>query len=127
MQWTLCEVYCVSLNKLRSLTCQSSAHELTAMVTQHSTAAAAADTGSNDKAPLTKIPASRKGKGTHRIRIVKALLQNKENWKSVSCKDDYHFPGVFKQEQMQVVHYVPECTKLDQCCNSKPHFLWHDI
>ena len=98
----------------------------TAMVTQHSNAAAS-DTSSNDNKPLTKNPASRKGKGTHGIRIVKALLQDKENWKSISCKDDYHFPGVFKQEQMQVVYYVPDCTKLDQCCNSNPHFLWHDI
>ena len=49
-----------------------------AMVTQHSTAAAAADTSSNDKAPLTKISASRKGKGTHGIRIVKALTRQRK-------------------------------------------------
>jgi len=28
---------------------------------------------------------------------------------------------------MQGVYYVPDITKLDQCCKSNPHFLWHDI
>ena len=25
------------------------------------------------------------------------------------------------------ISYVPDCTRLDQSCNSNPHFLWHDI
>lgn len=58
--------------------------------------------------PKTKKICTREGKGTHGhgLRIVKTLLEDKENWKHISCKDDYQYLGVFQNEQMQVVYYA---------------------
>lgn len=69
---------------------------------------------------------TRAGKGTHGLRIVKLLLEDKENWKHISSKNDYQYLGVFPNEQMQAIYYSSDCTKLDQACSTDPHFLWHD-
>ena len=58
---------------------------------------------------------------------MKALIEDTENWRSISSKDDYQYLGVFPNKQMQVIYYSPDCTKLDQSCSTDPHFLWNDI
>ena len=55
------------------------------------------------------------------------LLEDEENWKPITSKDDYQYLGVFPSEQMQVIYYSEDCSKLDQSCSTDPHFLWHDI
>lgn len=70
---------------------------------------------------------TRAGKGTHGLPVVKALLEDEENWKQIASKDDYQYLGVFPNEQMQVIYYSQDCSKLDQNCSTDPHFPWHDI
>ena len=77
--------------------------------------------------PPKKKICTKTGKGTHGLRVVKTLLEDEENWKHISSKDDYQYLGVFPNEQMQVIYYSEDCTKLDQSCSTDPHFLWHDI
>ena len=77
--------------------------------------------------PPKKKICNKTGKGTHGLRVVKTLLEDEENWKHISSKDDYQYLGVFPNEQVQVIYYSEDCTKLDQSCSTDPHFLWHDI
>ena len=51
-------------------------------------------------------------KGNTCIDYGKRLLQDKENWKIVSSKSEYHFPGVFTDERSHVVYYIPDCREL---------------
>ena len=63
--------------------------------------------------PKKKICAStRAGKDTHGLRVVKALLEDEENWREITSKDDYQYLGVFPNEQMQVIYYSQDCLSL---------------
>ena len=63
-------------------------------------------TSSNTETPPNKVCTStRAGKGTHGLRVVKVLLEDEENWKPITSKDDYQYLGVFPSEQMQVIYY----------------------
>ena len=44
--------------------------------------------------------------------------------KKIEDKNTYQFPGVF---QSQCLYYIPDCTKLPQYVQGKPHFIWDDI
>ena len=82
----------------------------------------------SDAPPKKKLCAStRVGKGTHGLKVVNTLLEDEENWKQISSKDDYQYLGVLHKEPMQIMYYSPDCTKLNQNCSTDPHFLWHDI
>ena len=74
---------------------------------------ASSDTES-DAPPKKKLCAStRAGNiGTHGLKVVKALIEDEKNWKQISSKDDYQYLGVFPKEQMQIMYYSPDCTKL---------------
>ena len=67
------------------------------------------------------------GKGTHGILVVKKLMNDQENWRSVTSKYDYQFPGIFDGEVNQQMIYTSDCSKLPQYTHSDPHFLWKDI
>lgn len=63
----------------------------------------------------------------HGLTVVRRLIECKENWKTISTKDDYQFPGVFDKEKEQVMLYTDNCRKLGQTCDKKYHFMWDDI
>ena len=44
----------------------------------------------------------REGKGHHMVSTVRLLLNNKENWKDIHDKDDYHYPGAFSEPSSNV-------------------------
>ena len=67
------------------------------------------------------------GKGTHGILVVKKLMNDQENWRSVTSKYGYQFPGIFDGEVNQQMIHIPDCSKLPQYTPSDPHFLWKDI
>ena len=70
----------------------------------------------------------RNGKGIHALIMAKRLLQDKENWKTVSSKSEYHFPGVFTDERSHIVYYIPDYRELPQASSDLGiHFLWDDI
>ena len=68
----------------------------------------------------------RKGKGTHGLNVIRALIEDKENWEEITTKHAYQFPGVFESPKMQRVYYTPNCTELEQSCSTNHHFLWDD-
>ena len=63
------------------------------------------------------------GKGTHGLTIVRQLLVDKENWKTLASKRDYQYLGVFTEEQTQCIYYVADCTKLAQASMSDQIFF----
>lgn len=67
------------------------------------------------------------GKGTHGLVTIRKLIEDEENWKKISEKSDYQFPGVFPTQQSQRALFVDDCMKLPQACVSNPHFLWDDV
>ena len=67
----------------------------------------------------------RKGKGTHGLTIVRRMLENQENWQTISTKSDYHFPRMFEKPSMQAIYYTPDCRELPQACGNE-HYLWDD-
>lgn len=74
-----------------------------------------------------KKVATKKGKGTRGLSVLKNLLQDKENWKTITTKSDYQFPGVFDSPLQPTLMYTPDCKSLAQSCQSNPHFIWDDI
>ena len=58
---------------------------------------------------------------------IKRLLLDKENWKNITDKSEYQFPGVFSSPQTQNAYYTDDCTKLPQSCALNRHFLWDNI
>ena len=46
---------------------------------------------SKEKEPVSLKKHSRQGKGTHGLPIVRELLKDKENWRTITCKDDCNF------------------------------------
>ena len=54
-------------------------------------------------------------------------MECKENWKTITEKTNYQFPGVFDCEQNQVIMHTNDCRKLGQSCDKKYHFMWDDI
>ena len=70
----------------------------------------------------------RLGKGCNILPIVRNLLADQENWKSVTDKRDYQFLGSSKDPTAdQYLYYIPEWKSLKQAPGSDPHFLWSDI
>ena len=104
--------------------CEAMEHESNSSKRKRSTSD---DTETPPKKKMCTSTGTRAGKGTHGLRVVKALLEDEENWKQITSKDDYQYLGVFPNEQMQVIYYSQDCSKLDQNCSTDPHFLWHDI
>ena len=43
------------------------------------------------------------GKGTHGLVTIRKLIEDEENWKKISEKSDYQFPGVFPTQQSQSI------------------------
>ena len=56
----------------------------------------------------------RLGKGSNILPVVRKMLSDKENWKTVSDKRDYHFLGTFPEPSKQQLYYIPECSLLPQ-------------
>jgi len=50
----------------------------------------------------------RKGKGTHGLTIVRRMLENQENWQTISKKSAYQFSRVFEKPSMQAIYYTPD-------------------
>ena len=69
----------------------------------------------------------REGKGSNILPVARKLLQDQENWKQVSSKQDYHFLGSFSKLTEQQLYYIPDCNQLQQSSTSNPHFLWSDM
>lgn len=55
------------------------------------------------------------------------MLSDKENWKTVSNKRDYHFLRTFSEPSKQQLYYIPDCSLLQQASTSNHHFIWNDI
>ena len=66
------------------------------------------------------------GKGSHGVATIKKLIEDEENWKTITMKGDYQFPGTFCSAVMQKAFYTPDCTQLPQS-TANPHYLWDDI
>ena len=69
----------------------------------------------------------RLGKGCNILPIVRKLLVDKENWKTIADKSDYQFPGTFKTPTEQHLYYIPDWKSLKQASETNHHFLWNDI
>ena len=74
----------------------------------------------------TSTKRKRIGKGSNILTVVRKMLADQENWKTVSDKQDYHFLGAFPKSTKQQLYYIPDCTSLQQASPSN-HFLWNDI
>ena len=46
------------------------------------------------------------------LSIVKLLLENKENWKNITDKEDYHFLGVFSVPSSNFLCHTEDVTQL---------------
>ena len=68
----------------------------------------------------------RTGKGSHGIATIKRLIEDEENWETITKKSDYQFPGVFSSAVVQKAFYTADCTQLPQS-TANPHYLWDDI
>ena len=81
-----------------------------------------------DKAELVKQK-SRVGKGGRIIDRLRDLLIDKENWREISCRNDYLYPGVFPDVMMRHMLYTPDITTLkpDSQKGMQNDFMWKDI
>ena len=84
-------------------------------------------TDASETSTLSNSTKTRVGKGTPPLLIVRKLMNEKENWKDVSCKKDYQYPGVFSTAQMQCVFYTADYTTLQQSSSHDKHFMWNDV
>ena len=66
------------------------------------------------------------GKGSHGVATIKRLIEDEENWETITKKGDYQFPGVFSSAVVQKAFYTTGCTQLPQS-TINPHYLWDDI
>ena len=64
---------------------------------------------SNQSASTKK---KRLGKGSNILPVVRKMLADQENWKTISDKRDYHFLGTFSEPSEQHLYYIPDCTSL---------------
>ena len=62
------------------------------------------------------------GKGSHGVATIKKLIEDEENWKTITMKGDYQLPGTFSSAMMQKAFYTPDCTQLPQS-TANPHYL----
>ena len=75
----------------------------------------------------TSTKRKRIGKGSNILTVVRKMLSDQENWKSLTDKRDYHFLGTFSESTKQHLYYIPDCMSLHQASSSNPHFLWNDV
>ena len=75
----------------------------------------------------TSTKQKRIGKGINILTVVRKMLADQQNWKTVSDKQDYHFLGAFPKSTEQQLYYIPYYTSLQQASPSNNHFLWNDI
>ena len=50
----------------------------------------------------------RKGKGCHAIEGIRSLLSSHEKWFTITTKEDYQFPGIFRSPYPQRLGYCPD-------------------
>lgn len=79
----------------------------------------------SDQSELKKR--KRLGKGSNILPLVRKMLVDQENWKTVSDKRDYHFLGAFPGTTTQQLYYIPDCKSLQQASTSNHHYMWNDI
>ena len=62
---------------------------------------------------------------SHGVTILKKLVEDQENWESITRKGDYQFPGVFHQQYCRDwAFYTPNCTQLfPRLSTVNPHYL----
>jgi len=70
---------------------------------------------------------ARIGKGTPPLKIIRQMMAEKENWKMLTNKSEYQYPGVYASAQRQCVYAVNDYKTLEQSAESDPHFIWNDI
>ena len=101
--------------------------QLTDSETSQSLAASSSDSSlsvnSGSSSQCTKRR-SREGKGCHLLPLLKCLMQNKENWKPIPTKKNYHFLGIFTTPCQNFFWYTKDVTQLP---HFTPDFLWSDI
>jgi len=55
---------------------------------------------------------SRAGKGGRVVDTLQELTADKENWREISCRNDFLYPGVFQDITKQHMLYTPDVTRL---------------
>ena len=89
----------------------------------------------DSKSGRTKVPAKpeenekprRKGKGCHAIDGIKLLLSSREKWFTITTKEDYQFPGIFRSPYPQRLGYCPDISALPEYKSTNQNFLFEDI
>ena len=66
--------------------------------------------GSESAGQSLSMKRSRLGKGSNILPVVRKMLSDKENWKTISDKRDYHFLGTFTEPSRQQLYYIPDCS-----------------
>ena len=69
----------------------------------------------------------REGKGCHLLPLVKHLMQNKENWKAVTTKENYHFLVTFTTPCQNFLWYTEDVTQLPHFTPDDPEILRNDV
>ena len=67
------------------------------------------------------------GKGTPPLIIARQMMAEKENWKTLTNKSEYQYPGVYASAQLQCVYQIDNYKTLEQSAENDPHFIWNDI
>ena len=67
------------------------------------------------------------GKGTPPLIIVRQMMTEKENWKTLTNKSEYQYSGVYTSVQLQCVYQIDDYNTLEQSAESDPHFIWNNI
>lgn len=72
---------------------------------------------------------SQVGKGGRIVDTLCDLMADKENWREISDRKDYWYPGVFQDITKQHMLYTPDVTSLKPDSQSElPNdFMWKDI
>ena len=72
---------------------------------------------------------SRAGKGGRIVDTLRDLMTDKENWREISCRKDFWYPGVFQDITKQHMLYTPDVTSLkpDSQSGIPDDFMWRDI
>ena len=54
----------------------------------------------------------RKGKGCHLLSLVKNLIEDEENWKKITDKENYQYLGTFSEPSSNFIYFLQDITQL---------------
>ena len=69
----------------------------------------------------------RNGKGCHLLSLVKNLIEDEENWKKITDKENYQYLGTFSEPSSNFIYFLQYITQLPHYTADNAEFLWSDV